>query len=111
MHILIVSGVGDLQSYIQDQGIGINFIRSDSLDSTHSSVLKNELHLIAKNADSANKGICFTTNRREILEAILNHFSNFPNRFEFIKVNKHNVETYDFYTMLNLLKNNNSKII
>ena len=90
MHILIVSGEGDLRGYIQDTGIGLNFIRVNDIDSFPSSILRSEIHEIAIYASSISKGICFTSNRQEISNIILEHFKNNNNIIEQIHVHKNN---------------------
>jgi len=90
MHILIVSGEGDLRGYIQDTGIGLNFIRVNDIDLFPSSILRNEIHEIAIYASSVNKGICFISNRREVSDIIFNHFSNNNNNIEQIYIHKNN---------------------
>jgi len=90
MHILIVSGEGDLRSYIHDTGIGLNFIRVSDIDLFPSSILRNEIHEIALYASSVNKGICFTSNRQEVSNMIFEHFKNNNNNIEQIYIHRNN---------------------
>jgi hypothetical protein len=91
MHILIVSGEGDLRGYIQDTGIGLNFVKVGDIDTFSSSILQNEIHEIATYASAVNKGICFTSNRKEVIDSIIRHFNNTSfNKIELIKIYRNN---------------------
>ena len=48
MHILIISGEGDLRSYIYDTGIGLNFIRVKDIDVLSGGRVKITLESIKK---------------------------------------------------------------
>jgi len=103
MHILIISGSGDTRGYIQDTGIGINFIRVNDIDTYTSQIVKDTIHESAVYASSVNKGLCFTSNRKEIIYQILEHFRDYNNKIEFIKVDKKDTSVIDGATLERLL--------
>ena len=104
MHILIISGDGDTRGYIQDTGIGINFIRVGDIDIYTSQIVKDTIHESAIYASSVNKGLCFTSNRKEIIYQILEHFEDCDNKIEFIKVDKKYTSIINGATLYRLLE-------
>jgi hypothetical protein len=88
MHILILSGDGDIRQYIWDKGIGLKFYCCNSFDMTHYKQIPSELKLIEEYAYIHLKGLCFKTQRYEIIENIYNHFKNKGHKIEYLRIEK-----------------------
>lgn len=105
MHILIISGDGDIERYIYDTAIKMNFYVIKHLDTMHHSQIKEELRLIAEDAWIHLKGIAIITQRTEIIREIADYFQH-NNRIEYIKVGCFATQTYNHHDLMLYLNNN-----
>jgi hypothetical protein len=88
MHILILSGNGDIRQYIWNQGIGLKFYKCNSMDNIHHRQFEDELKIIEKDAYIHLKGICFPTQRYETIKIIYDYFKDKENKIEFLRIDK-----------------------